>query len=189
MRIKHRSVVAVAVMIAGLTAASTYLRADTGTCGGASITLPFTDLPSTNIFFCAIAEAYFSALTNGTTPTTYGPSANVLREQMAAFITRTLDQSLKRGSRRAALNQFWTPTLHFDSVGMTNFPSGGALGQVQSDGTDLWVAGFGDNTVYRVRASDGRILETWTGATNAYGVLVARGYVFVTGLTGPGGSL
>jgi hypothetical protein len=33
MRIKHRSAVAVAVMIAGLTATSTYLRADTGTCG------------------------------------------------------------------------------------------------------------------------------------------------------------
>ncbi len=47
--------------------------ADTGTCGGAMVTLPFTDVAG-NIFFCQIAEAYFSGLTNGTTPTTYSPS-------------------------------------------------------------------------------------------------------------------
>jgi len=29
------------------------------------ITLPFADVPATNVFFCAIAEAYFSGLTNG----------------------------------------------------------------------------------------------------------------------------
>jgi hypothetical protein len=32
-----------------------------------------------------------------------------------------------------------------------------------------------------VRASDGRLLETWTGAVGAYGVLVAMGKVFVAG--------
>jgi hypothetical protein len=92
-----------------ITIASGRLRADTGTCGSATITLPFTDVPSSNVFFCSIAEAYFSALTNGTTPTTYNPSDPVLRDQMAAFITCTMDQSLKRGSRRAALDQYWTP--------------------------------------------------------------------------------
>jgi hypothetical protein len=190
LRIKHQSVIAVTVLIVVLTAASTYLRADTGTCGGASITLPFTDVPSTNIFFCSIAEAYFSALTNGTTAMTYSPSANVPREQMAAFITRTLDQSLKRGSRRAALNQFWTATAHFDvGLGVTQLPGVGPLRLVQSDGADLWIASFGDNTVLRVRASDGRFLETWPGATNAFGVLVAEGIVFVTGRTNPNGSL
>ena len=97
-------VFAVCVLLALLlliTAASTRLHADTGTCGGASITLPFTDVPSTNTFFCSIAAAYFSGLTNGTSATTYSPSASVTREQMAAFITRTMDQSLKRGSQRA----------------------------------------------------------------------------------------
>ena len=77
-----------------MTVASTQLRADTGTCSGQTITLPFTDVASSNIFFCAIAEAYFSGLTNGTTPTTYSPADPVPREQMAAFVTRTLDQSL-----------------------------------------------------------------------------------------------
>jgi hypothetical protein len=37
-----------------------------------------------------------------------------------------------------------------------------------------------------VRASDGKLLETWTGATAATGVLVAMGRVFITGKTSPG---
>ena len=72
-------------------------------------TLPFTDVMG-NIFFCQIAEAYFSGLTNGTTPTTYSPSDPVLRDQMAAFVTRTQDSALRRGSRRAALGQWALPS-------------------------------------------------------------------------------
>jgi hypothetical protein len=161
------------------------LRADTGSCGGATILLPFTDVMG-NTFFCQIAEAYFSGLTNGTTPTTFSPAANVPREQMAAFVTRTLDQSLKRGSRRAALRQFWTPTSE-NGVGLTTV--GGAPQLVESDGADLWVANLGSNTVSRVRASDGKLLETWAGATAAFGVLAAKGLIFITGNTFPGGSL
>jgi YVTN family beta-propeller protein len=37
-----------------------------------------------------------------------------------------------------------------------------------------------------VRGSDGRLLETWTGATQPEGVLVAAGYIFAAGLTDPG---
>ena len=190
MRIKHQSVVAVVVMIVVLSAASTYLRADTGSCGGTSITLPFTDVMSSP-FFCQIAEAYFSGLTFGMTATTYNPSGNVPREQMAAFITRTMDQSLKRGSRRAALNQFWTLTPHYvpGGIGTSNIPSGGSLRLVQSDGADLWVADFVGNTVHRVRANDGAYVASWTGATNAYGVLVAAGNIFVTGRINPNGVL
>jgi hypothetical protein len=90
-------------LISVLAIGSARLRADTGTCGGQMITLPFTDVPGGSFFFCSIGEAFISGLTSGTTPTTYGPSANVPREQMAAFVTRTMDQSLKRGSQRAAL--------------------------------------------------------------------------------------
>jgi hypothetical protein len=159
------------------------LRADTGTCGGQTTTLPFTDVPPANIFFCSIAEAFFSALTNGTSATIYSPSANVPREQMAAFITRTLDQSLKRGSRRAALRQFWV-TQTGNNLALTSVGSLPRL--VQSDGPDLWVPNNGSSTVSRVRASDGRLLETWTGATGATGVLCAIGKVFVTAQTSPG---
>src|SRR5258707_379153 len=96
---KRALLLAAAMVI--VTTASTRLNADQGTCGGAGTTLPFTDVPSSDIFFCSIAEAFFSGLTIGTSPTTYSPADNVPRDQMAAFVTRTLDQSLKRGSKRA----------------------------------------------------------------------------------------
>jgi hypothetical protein len=166
-----------------LTFGSSQLRADTGSCGGAMVTLPFTDVPATNTFFCSIAEAYFSALTNGTSATTYSPADAVTREQMAAFITRTLDQSLRRGSRRAALNQFWT-TQGADNLGFTGVGSSANL--AKSDGVDIWVANSVDSKVVRVRASDGSLQGMYTGATSAFGVLCAKSRVFVTGATTPG---
>ena len=48
------------------------------------------------------------------------------------------------------------------------------------------MANIDSATVSRVRASDGRLLETWTGATNATAVLIAMGRVFVTGQSNPG---
>src|SRR2546429_9997575 len=101
-----RKIAVLVTIMVSLTLLSNRLRADTGTCGGASVTLPFTDVMSSP-FFCQIAEAYFSGLTNGTSATTYSPGNPVPREQMAAFVTRTMDQSLRRGSRRAAVKQFW----------------------------------------------------------------------------------
>src|SRR5262245_12765983 len=83
-----------------LTGAFHHLKADTGTCGGTTTTLPFNDVGS-SAFFCQIAAAYFSVLTYGTSATTYSPTATVTREQMAAFITRTQDSVLRRGSQRA----------------------------------------------------------------------------------------
>ena len=82
------------------------------------------------------------------------------------------------------LNQFWTTqgenNLAFTTVG--TFPQ-----LTQSDGSDLWVPNFGGGgTVSRVRASDGRLLETWTDADSAGGVLCALGKVFVIGETEPG---
>jgi hypothetical protein len=180
-RSTFRAALVIALMII-ITIASSRLRADSGSCGGATTTLPFTDVVG-NPFFCEIASAYFSGLTNGTSATTFSPSQNVPREQMAAFVTRTLDQSLRRGSRRAALRQFWTPASA-DGLGLTTV--GTSPQSVESDGADLWVANGGSATVSRVRASDGKLLETWTGATGAYGVLAAQGLIFVTGLTNPG---
>jgi hypothetical protein len=182
---KRQTYLSAALLLASIlfiTAASTRLHADTGSCGGASITLPFTDVPSSNQFFCSIAAAYFSGLTNGTSATTYSPAASVTREQMAAFVTRTQDSALRRGSRRAALNQ-WAPPK-FTSGGMTTV--GAEPRWVESDGADLWVANYNDASVSRVRASDGRLLETWTNANAPSGVLVARGRIFITGDTNTG---
>lgn len=180
--IYYRATLLVAAMIV-ITAASAQLKADTGSCGNGSTSLPFTDVPAGNVFFCSIAEAYFSALTNGTTATTYNPSDTVTREQMAAFITRTMDQSLQRGSRRAALKEFWTP-ISRNGLGFTNVGIAPAL--VVSDGADIWVPNETSGTVSRVRGSDGKLLETWTGASSAVGALSATGKIFVTGTTNPG---
>ncbi len=92
----------------------------------------------------------------------------------------TLQRSL---SRRAALDQFWT-TQNDTVLGLTNVGSSPEF--LKSDGADIWVANFGSNLVSRVRASDGKLLENWTGATGASGVLVAMGRILVTGDTSPG---
>jgi hypothetical protein len=177
----RRLMVMMAATIA-LVVISTRVQTDTGTCGGVTITVPFNDVMG-NLFFCQIAEAYFSGLTNGTTATTYSPNDMVPRQQMAAFITRTMDQSLRRGSTRAALDQWWTPKSAV-ALGVTGVGSGPRL--VKSDGRDLWVANSTSDTVSRIRNGDGASLGFWTGAQSAFGVLVAAGKVFVTGSTTPG---
>ena len=169
-------------LIASLSLLSGRMQADTGSCGGVTVTLPFTDVQG-NPFFCLIAEAYYSGLTAGTSATTYGPGNVVNREQMAAFITRTLDQSLRRGSRRAALKQWATPT----SVPFTGKTTVGTKPfAIECDGADLWVTNEMSGTVSRVRASDGKLLETWTGATSAQCIVIARGRIFITGLGASG---
>jgi DNA-binding beta-propeller fold protein YncE len=184
MKTNRRRVVAATliILLLGVTFAS--LKADTSTCGGASITLPFTDV-GTSFAFCFIAEAYFSGLTSGTSATTFSPSNTVTREQMAVFITRAQGAALRRGSRRVAMNQFWTATPHFD-LGLATTTVGSFPQLVASDGADLWVSNIGNGTVSRVRASDGKLLETWTGATGAFGVLSAMGRIFVTANKTPG---
>jgi hypothetical protein len=87
-------------------------------------------------------------------------------------------------TRRAALDQFWT-SQNAAAVGLTTVGATPLL--LKSDGADIWVANFlGGGTVTRVRASDGKPLESWTGALNAFGVLVAMGRVLVTGSRSPG---
>src|SRR5689334_18449965 len=140
-------VVALISLMASLTFFSTRLQADTGSCGGATTTLPFTDVQG-NAFFCQIAAAYFSGLTNGTSATTFTPGANVTREQMAAFTTRTMDQSLKRGSKRAVTEKWWTPQTA-NSLTLTTVDNDPF--QVKFDGTDLWVANQASDSVTRIR--------------------------------------
>jgi hypothetical protein len=185
MKLYHSIVVRALVLLslaASLTVLSSQIKADTGTCGGTSVTLPFTDVMG-NPFFCQIAAAYFSGLTNGTTATTYSPGQMVTREQMAAFTTRTLDQSLKRGSEQVIAEKLWIPQ-NANSLGLT--PVGSSPQLVEFDGTDLWVANASSASVMRIKASDGRVLDTWGGATGAVSIVSAMGKVFVTGATSPG---
>jgi hypothetical protein len=137
----------------------------------------FTDVAADS--FCPfVLEIFTLGITTGTTPTTYDPTTNVSRLQMAAFLSRSVDGVLKRGGRRAALRQFSTPQVG-DFLGLTTV--GSSPFSVECDGADVWVGlGGGGGTVSRVRASDGKLLETWTGAGGVNFILVALGRVFVT---------
>src|SRR5215470_4639068 len=126
-----------------------------GLCG------PFTDVAA-DVFCPFVLEIFYLGITTGTSATTYDPTSNVSRLQMAAFLSRTVDGVLKRGGRRAALDQFWT-TQNATVMGMTDVGTDPTL--IAFDGADVWVANEGTGTVSRVRASDGKLLETWTGAT------------------------
>jgi hypothetical protein len=164
------SAILVAVLFAG--AAGGIL----GVCG------PFTDV--TDAGFCPfVLEIFTLGITTGTGPTTYDPTANVTRLQMAAFLSRTVDGALKRGSRRAALDQFWT-TQNSTVLGLTTVGSNPNF--VKSDGADLWVTNFSSDNISRVRAADGKLLETWTGALSPVGVTVAMGRVVIAGKGSPG---
>ena len=170
-------------LVVSIVATSTRLQAQTG-CS-ASLGLPFTDLGSMPSSFCqAVAEAYFSGLANGTSATTYGPDDNVTRAQMSAFTTRTMDQSLKRGSRRAALNQWWSPGS-MSVLELSSTPTGPGPRGVACDGSDIWVVtSVPDNgTLMRVRSSDGKVLQVVANDDFGYGSnpLVAMGRVFVAG--------
>ena len=146
-----------------------------GVCG------PFTDV--TDGVFCPfVLEIFYLGITTGTTPTTYDPAGNVTRLQMAAFLSRTVDGILRRGSRRAALAQFGTPqgTAILGQVTLANNPD-----FARSDGADVWVTN--SDNVFRVRASDGKLLATWTAATQLSDPLViAMGLVVTPGLSTPG---
>jgi hypothetical protein len=144
---------------------------------------PFTDVAADGL--CPFVREIFDlGVTTGTTATTFSPAGDVTRLQMAAFLSRTVDAALLRGGRRAALDQYWPPQGGA-SPGVTTV--GPQPNLVRSDGADLWVSnGGGGGTVSRVRGSDGKLLETWTGALSAYGVLAATGRVFVTGFANPG---
>ena len=144
---------------------------------------PFTDMSGADPFCNFVLEIFTLGITTGTTPTTYDPSGNVTRVQMAAFLSRSVDGVLKRGSRRAAIRQFWTPQNE-TVLGSTSVPAFPLL--LRSDGVNVWVASLGGQSVSRVRGTDGKLTGTWTGAGAAWGVLVAMGRVFVTGQTFPG---
>ena len=146
-----------------------------GACG------PFTDVAA-DAFCPAVLEVFYLGITTGTTATTYDPSSNVSRLQMAAFLARSVDRVLGRGSRRAAIKRFWT-TQNAQVVALTGV--GAEPQYVDSDGTDLWVSNtFSGGTVSRVRGSDGKLLETWTGAGGAEGIVAAAGLILVAGSTG-----
>lgn len=146
-----------------------------------SVELPFTDIGDCGVFAAPIAEAYLTGLTSGTSATTFDPKQPVDREQMAAFITSTLDSSVSRTVRWAALNRFAIPA-GIDQMATT--ATGGVLMHVLSDGRDVWVADSASGRVLKIQSNTGRILETWTGAPGAFSMVAAMGKILVISNTG-----
>ena len=143
---------------------------------------PFTDV--TPAFCPFILELYYLGVTVGTSATTFSPDDPLTRGQGAVFVAKGLNQALARSSRRAALGQWWTATPHWD-LGLGVSPVGPQPLFVATDGTDIWVPAF-DGTVTRVRASDGAVVETWTGTFAPGGAVVGMGRIFVNGAGAPG---
>jgi DNA-binding beta-propeller fold protein YncE len=173
------------LVVAGLGVASSMGMAPVQAtlCGGANYPFPYTDVSGVGAAFCpGIMEAYVTGVSRGTSPTTFSPSDNVPRLQMTTFLQRSLDQGLKRTSRRAALNQWWTS----QSNAVQTIFIGGAPAQCAADGENIWVSDAFNNVVIEVQASSSKVLGTWTGAIFAEGVLVAVGKVFVAGFNSPG---
>jgi len=174
-----------------LTSAAQRLRADTGSCSGQTITLPFNDIlssPASSGFFCFIAQIYFQGVTVGTSATTYSPDNPVTRGQMAAFLAKTEDLALKRGSRRAALGQFWTVSQE-PSANSLVFPGTGTLRLIKSDGTDVYIAHPDASGVYVFTASGSQSLGSRVfhpRADSAFGIAITPNHVYVTGRTSPG---
>jgi len=95
--ILRRSPFLPAVLVAALLGGAA--RSLLGSCG------PFTDVAA-DAFCPFVLEIFYMGITTGTTPTTYDPAGVVTRLQMAAFLSRTVDGTVKRANRRAALNRF-----------------------------------------------------------------------------------
>ena len=141
---------------------------------------PYTDVSGVGAAFCpGIMEAYVTGMSKGTTMSTFSPNDNVSRLQMTTFLQRSLDQGLKRASRRTVLKQLWQPaatTIGANTTGFSIFCA--------ADGENIWVANQG--TVDQVQASTGLVVATWTGATASWAVLPIPGFVVVAGNGTPG---
>jgi DNA-binding beta-propeller fold protein YncE len=152
-------------------------------CGGIDYPFPYTDVSGVGAAFCpGIMEAYVTGVSKGTTPTTFSPNETVTRVQMTTFLQRSLDQGLTRGSRRAALNQWWVPqnTHSMQTITFATAPFACA-----GDGENIWTL-TSDGRVTQIQASTGISVNHWTGAAPANAVLVAAGKIFITGVTSPG---
>jgi hypothetical protein len=121
----------------------------------------FTDVPSSSVYCPFILQAFISGITQGTSPTTFSPGDLVSRDQMVTFFTRTMDLTLHRGTVRTAIGKTWTPS---SSPGGVATDVGGAVYDVVTDGTYLWLA-RADGKILKVDVADRRLLETWSLAS------------------------
>jgi YVTN family beta-propeller protein len=151
-------------------------------CGGVAYPFPYTDVSGVGAPFCTgIMEAYVTGVSKGTSPTTFSPNDTVIRLQMTTFLQRSLDQGIARTSRRAALNQWWTPqtTNAMQTISIGSLPL-----YCAADGEFIWTSTLGD--LVEVQANTGAVLGTWTGLLNSESLVIAAGKVYVVAQTSPG---
>jgi hypothetical protein len=152
-------------------------------CGGTEYPFPYTDVSGVGVAFCpGIMEAYVTGVSKGTTPTTFSPNNTVTRVQMTTFLQRSLDQGLTRASRRAALNQWWTPQT---TLGLRTYPIGNTPQFCAADGENIWVGDESGN-IFEIQASTGKVTGPLSGVAHDAGILTALGYVFVASHASPG---
>jgi DNA-binding beta-propeller fold protein YncE len=171
------------VVVAGLGVATTMSIAPVQAtlCGGVDYPFPYTDVSAVGAAFCpGIMEAYVTGVSKGTSPTTFSPNETVTRVQMTTFLQRSLDQGLTRASRRAALNQWWTPQ---NTNAMQMIYLGGPQ-WCAADGENIWITN--SMQIIELQASSGKVIGLWSEAFASAGILVAAGKVFVTGDGNPG---
>ena len=145
---------------------------------------PFSDV--SDVAFCPfVLEIFTLGITTGTTATTYDPAGNVTRLQMAAFLSRSVDGALARASRRALSKKFWTPQTA-EMLGLTTLGTATGASDVAADGQNVWVSMFGTAVILKVRASDGKLLETWTTATGSNALVSTPSGVFACVGSTPG---
>jgi hypothetical protein len=119
---------------------------------------PFVDVSSSDVFCPFILQAFIDSVTQGTSPTTFSPNDLLPRNQVVTFFDRVLDQSLHRGSVRTAIGKTWAPTSTNGGV-VTDV--GGAINDIVTDGTFLWIA-RNDGKILKANAADRRPIETWS---------------------------
>ena len=153
-------------------------------CGSGTYPFPYTDVASVGNAFCpGIMEAYVTGISKGTSGSTFSPNDDVIRLQMTTFLQRTVDQVLTRGSRRAALKQWWTPQ---NTDAMQTISIGLQADYCATDGKNIWASNGNGDQVVEVQASTGKILGAWTGALGPGPVVAAAGKIYVTTFSSPG---
>jgi hypothetical protein len=131
---------------------------------------------------CSAALSSSKPCCYGTTATTYTPAANVTREQMSAFVTRTLDQSLKRGHPRAALGEWWTSGQPIRASAR----AGQNPRFLACDGSTVWASNTESNTVTRVDIRTHKLICTLTGIPSPEQIVIVSGNVYVASYQSPG---
>jgi hypothetical protein len=174
-----RPFLAISALLCAFLAGGAVRRAE-DTCG------PFADVSA---MYCPyVLEVYYAGISAGTSSTTFSPDVPITRGEAAVFAAKTLNQAVKRSSRRAALGR-WSTTAPwgawFSGVGTTPLPHAPTgFSRMAADGTDIWV---GDSQgVGRFRASDGQFLDFWTTDQAPSGIVSAFGLVLVAGWTPSG---